>query len=80
MLVGDMRLTPAGSLLIRSTAATGFTVIRSAELVLLRGFFQIAHRAGLDGDELGYLFGRLAQMKVPPRDPMLELGRRRNDR
>src|SRR4051794_36087948 len=63
-LVGDMRLTPAGSLLIRSTAATAFTVFRSAEVVLLRGFLQIAYLAGLDGDELRYLLGRLAQLKV----------------
>jgi hypothetical protein len=76
--IGDMRLTPAGSLLVRSTAVTGFTVFRSAEVVLLCGFLQIAHLAGLDGVELGYLLGRLAQLKQPPRDPMLELGRRRD--
>ncbi|MBI3863723.1 MAG: hypothetical protein HY290_17675 [Planctomycetia bacterium] len=77
MQIGDMRLTPTGAFLVRSPAVTGFTAFPSAEPVLIRGILETAHAAGLDGDELGYLLGRLARLKRPPRDPLLALARRR---
>jgi hypothetical protein len=52
-------------LLARTDQNTGFDTFLGAEADLIRNIHGIAKVAGLDGDELGYLLGRVADLKGP---------------
>jgi hypothetical protein len=43
----------------------GFDKFLGAEADLIRNIHGIAETAGLDGDELGYLLGKVAALKGP---------------
>ena len=52
-------------LLARADGDVGFDKFIGAEADLIRNIHGIAKAAGLDGDELGYLLGKIANLKGP---------------
>jgi hypothetical protein len=63
--IEQMCVTHDRHLLARQQGGTGFDLFVGAEADLLRNIHGIAQVAGLDGDELGYLLGRVADLKGP---------------
>jgi hypothetical protein len=61
--IEEMRITPDRSLLARVEGEVTFTAFLGAEADLIRNVHGVAEVAGLDGDEVGYLLGRIAEMK-----------------
>jgi hypothetical protein len=60
----ELRFSRDHRLLGRSAGAISFKAFRCAQTGLLRNIHGIAALAELDGDELGYLLGRVAKIKV----------------
>jgi hypothetical protein len=58
-----MVITPDGHLLGQCEGEASFRAFLGASEDLLRNVRGVAAVAGLDGDELGYLLGRVAQIK-----------------
>ena len=58
-----MATTPDGCLLGRCDGQPSFTAFLGAADDLLRIVHGVAKVAGLDGDELGYLLGRVAEIQ-----------------
>ncbi len=61
--VEEMRITPDRCLLARVEGEATFKAFLGAEADLIRNVHGIAEVAGLDGDEVGYLLGRIAEIK-----------------
>ncbi len=59
----EMTITPDGHLLGRCEGQPGLSTFMGAADDLLRNIHGIAKVAELDGDELGYLLGRVAEIK-----------------
>ena len=60
----ELRFSRDHRLLGRSAGAVRFKPFRCLEVGLIRNVHGIAAVAELDGDELGYLLGRVAKIKV----------------
>jgi hypothetical protein len=60
----ELRFSRGHRLLGRSTGAVAFKPFRCVEVGLIRNVHGIAAVAELDGDELGYLLGRVAKIKI----------------
>ena len=61
--IEELRITPDRCLLARVEGETTFKAFLGAEADLIRNVHGIAEVAGLDGDEVGYLLGRIAEVK-----------------
>ncbi len=61
--LAEMAITPDGHLLGRCDGEASFRVFLGASEDLLRNIHGVAPVAGLDGDEIGYLIGRVAEIK-----------------
>jgi hypothetical protein len=59
----ELLITPDGHLLGRLDEQAGFDVFVGASEDLLRNVHGVAKVAGLDGDETGYLLGKIAEIK-----------------
>jgi hypothetical protein len=59
----EMVITPDGCLLGRCEGQPGYSTFLGAGTDLLRNVHGVAKVAELDGDELGYLLGRVAEIK-----------------
>jgi hypothetical protein len=60
----ELRFSRDHRLLGRSAGAVGFKAFHCLEVGLIRNLHGIAAFAELDGDEIGYLLGRVAKIKV----------------
>ena len=58
-----MMITPDGHVLGRCDGQPGFSTFLGATEDLLRNIHGVAPVAGLDGDEMGYLLGKVAEIK-----------------
>jgi hypothetical protein len=63
--ISELRITRSHRLLGRSAGEVQFKAFRCAEAGLIRDIHEIAALAGLDGDEVGYLLGKVAKIKRP---------------
>lgn len=61
--LAEMVITPDGHLIGRCQNEASFSAFLGASEDLLRNIHGIAAVAELDGDELGYLLGRVAEIK-----------------
>lgn len=61
--IGELRITRDHRLLGRSVGEVNFKAFRCGETGLIRNIHRIAAVAGLDGDEVGYLLGKVAEIK-----------------
>ena len=61
--VEDLRITRDHHLLGRTSGQATFKAFRCAEAGLIRNIHEIAAVAGLDGDELSYLLGKVEKIK-----------------
>src|SRR5829696_4462798 len=61
--IAEMRITPDRCLLARVEGEDTFKTFLGAEADLIRNVHGIAEVAGLDGDEVGYLLARIAEIK-----------------
>ncbi len=59
----EMVITPDGHLLGRCDGESSFKAFLGASEDLLKNIHGIAQVAGLDGDEVGYLLGKVAEIK-----------------
>jgi hypothetical protein len=59
----EMVVTPDGHLLGRCDGEASFKAFLGASADLLRNVHGVAAVAGLDGDEIGYLVGKVAEIK-----------------
>ena len=58
-----MQITPDGHLLGRCEGQSSFSAFLGASEDLLKNFHGIAPVANLDGDEIGFLLGKIAEIK-----------------
>ena len=61
--IEEMRITPDRCLLARVEGDVSFKTFLGAEADLIRNIHGVAAVAELDGDEVGYLVGRVAEIK-----------------
>ena len=61
--IAELRITFDRGLLARLEGEVGFNLFIGAEADLIRNIHGVAEVAGLDGDEVGYLVGRVAEIK-----------------
>ena len=61
--IRELRITRDHRLLGRSVGEVGFKAFRCAEAGLIRNIHGVAAVAGLDGDELSYLLGKVEKIK-----------------
>jgi hypothetical protein len=61
--IEELQISPDRCLLARLEGEATFKAFLGAESDLIRNVHGIAAAAGLDGDELGYLLGRVAEIK-----------------
>ena len=61
--IEELRLTPDGRFLARLEGDAGFDHFLGAEKDLIRNIHGVARVAELDGDEVGNLVGRVAEIK-----------------
>lgn len=62
-LLAEVVITPDGKLLGRCAEEAAFRVFLGTARDLINNVHGVARVAGLDGDEVGYLVGRLAAVK-----------------
>jgi hypothetical protein len=62
--IEELRVTPDRCLLARVKGEATFKTFHGAETDLICNVHGIAQAAGLDGDEVGYLLGRVAEVKT----------------
>lgn len=62
--IEELRVTPDRCLLARPAGEASFKAFLGAEADLIRNIHGVADTAELDGDEIGYLLGRLAEIKA----------------
>ncbi len=65
--LAEMVVTPDGHLLGRCEGEASFKAFLGASADLLRNVHGVAGVAELDGDEVGYLVGKVAEIKRQPR-------------
>lgn len=63
--IEQLAMTHDRCLLARAEGDCGFDKFLGAEADLIRNIHGVAEVAGLDGDELGYLLGKIADLKGP---------------
>ena len=61
--IEELRITPDRCLLARPEGEVSFKAFVGAEADLIRNIHGVAGVAELDGDELGYLLGKVAEIK-----------------
>ena len=61
--IEELRITPDRCLLARPAGEATFKVFHGVEADLIRNIHGLSAVAELDGDEVGYLLGRVAQVK-----------------
>jgi len=61
--IAELRISPDRCLLARVEGEATFKAFLGAEADLIRNVHGIAEVAGLDGDEIGYLLGKIAEIK-----------------
>lgn len=61
--IEELRMTPDRCLLARVEGETSFKAFLGAEADLIRNIHGIAEVAELDGDEVGFLVGKVAELK-----------------
>lgn len=61
--IAELRITFDRGLLARLEGEIGFDLFIGAESDLIRNIHGVAGVAGLDGDEVGFLLGRVAEIK-----------------
>lgn len=61
--IEELRITPDRCLLARVEGEASFKAFLGAETDLIRNIHGVAAVAELDGDEVGYLVGRVAEIK-----------------
>lgn len=61
--IEELRITPYRCLLARVEGEVTFRAFLGAEADLIRNVHGIAEVAGLDGDEIGFLLGRISESK-----------------
>jgi hypothetical protein len=61
--IEELRITFDRGLLAQTEGEIGFNLFLGAEADLLRNIHGVAEVAELDGDEVGYLLGRVAEIK-----------------
>jgi hypothetical protein len=61
--IADLRLTSEGRLVARLEGEKDFLIDLGERNGLIRAIHRIARKAGLDGDELGYLLAQVATIK-----------------
>lgn len=61
--IEELQITPDRGLLARVVGEAGFNLFLGAEADLIRNIHGVAAVAELDGDEVGYLLGRVAEIK-----------------
>jgi hypothetical protein len=59
----EMAISPQGQMLGRCEGQPGFSTFLGASEDLLKNIHGVAKVAELDGDELGYLLGKVAEVK-----------------
>lgn len=59
----EMMITPDGSMVGRCEGQPGFSTFLGAAEDLLKNVHGVAKVAELDGDEMGYLLGKVAEVK-----------------
>jgi hypothetical protein len=59
----ELKITPDGHVLGRCDGQPGFSTFVGASEDLLRNIHGVAAVAELDGDEMGYLLGKVAEIK-----------------
>jgi hypothetical protein len=59
----EMKIMPDGHVLGRCEGQTRFSTFVGASEDLLRNIYGVAPIAELDGDEVGYLLGKVAEIK-----------------
>jgi len=64
--IEELRITPDRCLLARVDGESAFKAFLGAEADLIRNIHGVASVAELDGDEVGYLIGRVAKIKGMP--------------
>jgi hypothetical protein len=62
--IEELRITPDRCLLARVEGEASFKAFLGAEADLVRNIHGVAAVAELDGDEVGYLVGRIAEIKA----------------
>lgn len=61
--IDELRISPNHCLLARPAGEASFKVFLGAEADLIRNIHGLSAVAELDGDEIGYLLGRVSQVK-----------------
>lgn len=61
--IEELQITPDRGILARVVGEAGFNLFLGAEVDLIRNIHGVATIAELDGDEVGYLVGRVAEIK-----------------
>ena len=61
--IEELRISPDRCLLARPAGESTFKAFLGAEADLIRNIHGVAEVAELDGDEVGYLLGRVAEIK-----------------
>ncbi len=61
--IEELRITYDRGLLAQTEGEVGFNLFLGAEADLIRNIHGVAKVAELDGDELGYLVGKVAEIK-----------------
>ena len=61
--IEELRITPDRCLLARVKGESAFKAFLGAEADLIRNIHGVASVAELDGDEVGYLVGKVAEIK-----------------
>ena len=61
--IEEMRITPDRCLLARVEGEASFKAFLGAEADLIRNIYGLSAVAELDGDEIGYLLGKVAELK-----------------
>ena len=61
--IADLRLASEGRLVARLEGEKDFRIYLGGRSGLIRAIHRIASKAGLDGDELGYLLAQVAKVK-----------------
>jgi hypothetical protein len=62
--IEDLRITGDRQLVARISGDERFKAFRGAKVGLIRNIHEVAALAGLDGDEIGYLLGEVAKIKI----------------
>jgi len=61
--IEELHLTSSRSLIVRFSGDAEFTEYKGTRADLIRKIHAVARTADLDGDELGYLLGKVADLR-----------------